>query len=95
MLLHRFSLFTPAPARALRAAIAAHRPQHLRALLDQYGERNFARALSLLSGRRMADALSMLSLAQQRRVRRHLTPPAQARLDAVYGQPCTRMEAVS
>jgi len=97
MLLHRllFMAFTPAPARALRACIAAHRPQRLRELLDQYGERGFARALSHLSGRRMADALSMLPLAQQLRVRRHLPQAAQARLDAVYGQHCTRLGAAS
>jgi len=95
MLLHRFTLFTPTPARALRAAIAAHHPQRLRELLDQHGERVFARALSGLSGRRMADALSMLPLAQQLRVRRHLTPSAQARLDAIHHQHFTRLGAAS
>jgi len=82
MLLHRFTFFAPTPARALRAAIAAHHPQRLRELLDRHGERVFARALSGVSGRGMADALSMLPLAQQLRVRRHLTPPAQALNDA-------------
>jgi len=97
MFLHYLILtaLTPAPARALYAAIAAHRPQRLRELLDQYGARDFARALSHLSGRRMADALSMLPLAQQLRVRRHLPQSAQSRLDRVRHQHFARLGAAS
>jgi hypothetical protein len=54
--------------RALRAAIAAHRPQVLRHLVASHGERAVAAALAGGSGRVIADALSMLPPAERERV---------------------------
>jgi hypothetical protein len=51
--------------RAVRAAVAAHRPQVVRALLDSQGPRAFADALSGCSGRVAADVLTMLPIAQR------------------------------
>lgn len=65
--------------RAIRAAIAAHRPLGLRALLESHGETAFAAALSQFSGRVIADALSMLPRQESAGVLGHLSDDAQAR----------------
>lgn len=65
--------------RALRAAIAAHRPLVLRDLLESRGETAFAAALSQCSGRVIADALSLLPRQHSAGVLSHLSADAQAR----------------
>jgi hypothetical protein len=65
--------------RALRAAIAAHRPLVLRELLASHGETAFAAALSPCTGRVIADALSMLPRQESDGVLRQLSGDAQAR----------------
>lgn len=75
---------TPRPTdafqRALRAAVTAHRPAALCALRASHGDKMFALALSDLSGRVIADALSMLPVSSREGVRRHLTRTARLRL---------------
>lgn len=66
--------------RALKAAIAAHRAAALRALLASHDDSQFARALAELSGRAMADALSMLSESERLGVFYHLPRSARKRL---------------
>ena len=65
--------------RAVRAAIAAHRPLALRELLEMHGETAFASALSQCSGRVIADALSLLPRQESADVLRHLSDDARAR----------------
>lgn len=48
---------------ALQASIAAHRPSVLNGLLAECGPTAFASAISTMSARAIADALSMLPLA--------------------------------
>jgi len=74
MLLRLLRFVRPASAcqRALRAAIAAHRPAALRALLAQYGDQVFVRALRHFSNRVIDDALSMLSASDRARIRMRL-----------------------
>lgn len=57
---------------SLRAAIASHRPAALKIMFDHHGERVFAQALSGLSQRVVADALSMLPAADRSRAQQHL-----------------------
>ncbi|MBO9883902.1 hypothetical protein [Xanthomonas sp. D-109] len=66
--------------RALRAAVAMRRTEALRHLLAAHGARAFALALSAQSPRVMADALSLLSVADRIRVRARLPHAAQRRL---------------
>lgn len=66
--------------RALRAAVAAHRPVTLRALLASHGEKAFANALADLSGRVIADALSMLAAPDRTSIRDRLPRAARQRL---------------
>lgn len=54
--------------RAVKAAVASHRPGALRALLASHGHRAFAKGLSGLSSRATADALTMLCLSDSIRV---------------------------
>jgi hypothetical protein len=49
-------------ARAVRAAVAAHRPDILHALLARVGSARFAQGVAGLGARIREDALSMLSL---------------------------------
>ena len=65
--------------RALRAAIAAHRPFVLRDLLESHGETAFAAALSQCSGRVIADVLSLLLRQESADVFERLSEVAQAR----------------
>ena len=65
--------------RALRGAIAAHRPLVLRALLKSHGETAFAAALSQCSGRVIADVLSLLPRPESAGVLGHLSDDARAR----------------
>ena len=58
--------------RALHAAVAAHRSDHLRELLARQGEERFANGLAALSSRARSDALSMLVLDQRVSVIRSL-----------------------
>ena len=58
--------------RAVRAAIAAHRPEVLRTLLGRSGSALFARTLGGLNARVRDDALSLLSLESRAAVERHL-----------------------
>jgi hypothetical protein len=51
--------------RALRVAVASHRPVTLRAVLAPYGNRAFAKALVNLSNRIIADMLSMLPASER------------------------------
>lgn len=76
----RFDRPDDALLRALRAAVAAHRPADLRALLALHGERAFATALAGLSGRVIADALSMLATPERAGVRDRLPGSARQRL---------------
>lgn len=71
--------------RALRAAVASHRPAALRALLTSHGNRAFAGALSDLSGRVIADALSMLFASDRAAVLCHLPRAARNRLREAEG----------
>ncbi|MCC8535810.1 hypothetical protein ACDH70_00190 [Xanthomonas axonopodis pv. poinsettiicola] len=71
--------------RALRAAVASHRPAALRALLNSQGNQAFAWALSDLSGRVIADALSMLVAADRAAVLCHLPRAARNRLREAEG----------
>lgn len=82
-MLFRFTRPTDAFVRALRAAIATHRPAALRALLASHGNRAFARALGNLSGRVIADALSMLPTPERDSVLQHLPRAARSRLHEV------------
>ncbi|MDA8450534.1 hypothetical protein M5C97_17220 [Acidovorax sp. NCPPB 3859] len=84
--------------RALRAAVASHRPAVLRSLLTSRGERAFAEALGDLSGRVIADALSMLTASERARVSSRLSRAARHRLldTAPDGEwPCTRLDSPS
>lgn len=88
--------------RALRAAVAAHRATFVRELLARHGERALARALNDLSGRVMADTLSMLPEPERTQVLRHLCRTAQARYREACGpasdgraSPFTRLSALS
>lgn len=72
--------------RALRAAVAAHRPVTLRALLASHGERAFANALADLSGRVIADALSMLAAPDRAGIQNRLPRAARQRLRDIEGQ---------
>lgn len=65
--------------RAIKAALAVHRPTILRELLANHGETAFAAALTESSGRVVADALSMLAQQEFASVFRHLSNDAQAR----------------
>lgn len=65
--------------RALRAAVAAHRATFVRELLASHGEKALARALNDLSGRVIADTLSMLPEPERTQVLRHLRRAAYAR----------------
>jgi len=69
--------------RAIRAAIAGHRPDRLRNLARAYGAQAFARAIGTLSGRAMADALSMLPPHDRAHILDHLPPSARLRLNQV------------
>lgn len=77
--------FDDAFLRAVRAAIASHRPATLHDLLAAHGASVFARALSDLSGRVIADALSMLAAPQRAAVLGRLSRPARARLHDATG----------
>lgn len=66
--------------RALRAAVAMRRTEALRHLLAAHGARAFALALAAQSPRVMADALSLLPVADRIRVRARLPHAAQRRL---------------
>ncbi len=66
--------------RALCAAVAAHRPHVLRALLVGQGRVAFAAALSRCSGRVIADVLSLLSHQERADVLGHLSRSACLRL---------------
>lgn len=88
--------------RAVRAAVAAHRATALRELLAHHGEKAFAHALGDLSGRVIADALSMLPEPERSRVLQHLPREARARYQDVGGlqggstaSPLLRMSALS
>lgn len=84
-MLFRFVRSNDAFQRALRAAVASHRPAALRALLASYGDKAFAKALSDLSGRVIADALSMLAAPDRTAVLSHLPRTARSRLRAAEG----------
>lgn len=77
-----FRFFRPDDAlvRELRVAIACHRPTVLQQLLASHGSRAFANALADLSGRVIADALSMLAAAQGHQVLKHLPHAARRRM---------------
>lgn len=62
--------------RAIRAAVAAHRPEVLQSLLARAGSALFAKSIAALSARVRDDALSMLSLEARAAVARHLASPA-------------------
>lgn len=57
---------------SLRAALASHRPAALKILFDQHGECRFALALSGLSQRAIADALSMLPATDRANTHKYL-----------------------
>jgi hypothetical protein len=73
--------------RALRAAVATHRPETLRALVAAHGERACAQALCELSGRAIADALSLLTASQRSAVLCRLPRPARLRLRGTEDPP--------
>ena len=78
-MLFRHPSSNDAVQRALRAAVASHRPAALRALLASHGERVFARVLSDLSSRAIADALSMLPARDYLMVSSRLSRAARSR----------------
>lgn len=65
---------------ALSAALSARRASTLRHLFRSHGPVNFAGAVASLSGRHMADVLSLLSVCERAEVYRNLTPAASAQL---------------
>lgn len=71
--------------RAVKAAVASHRPGALRALLASHGHRAFAKGLSGLSSRVTADALTMLCLSDSIRVQRCLPRVMLKRLGDLNG----------
>ena len=75
MAFHLFRLLQQrtALARALKAAVAVHRPSVLIDLLANHGDAAFASASSRLSQRALADALSMLPPETRVRVFGRLT----------------------
>ena len=81
--------------RALHAAVAAHRSDHLRELLARQGEARFAGALATLSPRARSDALSMLQPDRRVCVIRHLPRALQTphRKDGLPTVGATRSEA--
>jgi hypothetical protein len=79
--------------RAMESAVAGHRPQVLRELLGSHGESAFAAALSLCTGRVMADALSMLPADGRWLVFRRLPKPARERCARAGGQALPMMKA--
>lgn len=87
MLFRSSRRFDDAFLRAVRAAIASHRPATLQDLLVAHGARVFAKALSDLSGRVIADALSMLAAPQRAAVLSRLSRTARARLHDTTGGP--------
>jgi hypothetical protein len=71
--------FRRAPlARALRAAVAAHRPDLVRTLYARHGHAAFAGALRTERPRIAEDALSMLPAATRATVRRRLSRTSEA-----------------
>lgn len=66
--------------RALRAALASHRPDVLHDLLQCHGPATFAFALAGSSARAMADALSLLTPPQRAAVYRHLPGAARRQI---------------
>lgn len=77
-----FHFFRPDDAlvRELRVAIACHRPTVLHHLLASHGSRAFANALADLSGRVIADAMSMLAATEGDQVLKHLPHAARRRM---------------
>lgn len=69
--------------RALRAAIAAHRPSALRTAVAAQGHRACAKALAGLSSQVIADALSMLAAPDRAGVLTHLPRATRKRLSRV------------
>lgn len=65
---------------ALSAALSGRRASVLRHLLQSHGPVSFADAVACLTGRHMADVLSLLSVCERAEVYRHLTAAASARL---------------
>ena len=84
-MLFRYTRTHDAYQRALRAAVASHRPAVLRVLLASHGDRAFAKALSDLSGRVIADALSMLGAPGRADVLNRLPRAAHRRLREAEG----------
>lgn len=70
---------------ALQAAVAAHRPWALRNLRAAHGSPVFAKALAGLSGRAIADVLSMLHASDRASVLLHLPRDAKLRLGQAGG----------
>ena len=70
MTFHLFGLLQQrsAPSRALKAAVAAHRPPVLPGLLASHGDAAFASASSRMSAHALADVLSMLPAETRIRV---------------------------
>jgi len=68
-------------ARAVRAAVATHRPEVLQMLLARVGSTLFAQGIAGMGARIREDALSMLPLEARATVARHLAP----RMDTVAG----------
>jgi hypothetical protein len=79
LVMFRFSRRRAALNRALKSAVAGHRPLLLRELLTCHGEAEFATALSPNSGRVIADVLSMLPREERQRVACRLPKAARER----------------
>ncbi|MBJ7262359.1 MAG: hypothetical protein JHC61_00860 [Burkholderiaceae bacterium] len=73
----------PSLRRALRAAVASHRPAALQALLASHGEVAFAQGIAGFSDRVIADALTMLADQNCSCVLSHLPRAARKRLRVV------------
>lgn len=71
---------------SLRAALASHRPAALKILFDHYGARSFALALSGLSQRAMADALSMLPATDRAHTHKYLPKSARHSVSTLPAQ---------
>lgn len=69
--------------QSLKAAIASHRPAALKIMFDHHGERVFAQALSVLSKRAIADALSMLPASDRSCAQKHLPKSVRLHFDVL------------
>ena len=95
MTFHLFELLQQRAAlsRALKAAVAAHRPSLLLGLLASHGDAAFASASSRMSARALADVLSMLPAETRLRVLGRLPRSSQRVASGVNARLCAHPNA--